>query len=49
MIDKTIAFFVLIIAAVLNLPTLFKFIRAMFEIKKEYNQENKEEDRDDSK
>ena len=46
MIDKTIAFIILILAAIINLPLLFKFIVAMFQIQKEYN-ENKEENSDD--
>lgn len=44
MIDKAIAFIILIIAAIINLPLLFKFIVAMFQIQKEYK-ENKEEDK----
>ena len=46
MIDKLIAALILIVAAIVNLPTLLKFIWAMFEIKKEYN-ESQEEESDD--
>jgi hypothetical protein len=43
MINKIIGFIILIIAAIINLPLLFKFIVAMAKIQKEYN-DKKEED-----
>jgi Flp pilus assembly protein CpaB len=46
MIDKAITTLILIIAAIVNLPMLFKFIWAAYQIKKEYH-ENKEEETDD--
>lgn len=46
MIDKTIAFIILILAAIINLPLLFKFIVAMFQIQKQYNKEDKKEEKD---
>jgi hypothetical protein len=45
MIDKTIGFIILIVAAIINLPLLLNFIVAMLQIQKEYN-EKKEEDKD---
>jgi hypothetical protein len=45
MIDKAIATLVLIIAAIINLPMLLKFIWAAYKIDKEYkNKKSKEED-----
>jgi hypothetical protein len=46
MIDKAIATLILILAAIVNLPLLFKFIWAAFQLQKEYN-ESKEEEKND--
>jgi hypothetical protein len=45
MIDKTIGLLIIIIAAIFNLPMLLKFIWAAYQIKREYNNKVKEEEK----